>query len=200
MSPWVAFILGVLAGWLIEWLIDWIYWRRKMHQVERLATLSRQRQERLEQEADEQKRLAGEDFRQVENLKNALESLRLEHAALRSESEILRAESAACAAEKSELAAQLAAAQKTTRFSPHPVSPARLIPDDLEVIKGIGPVIAKKLNQAGILLFEHLAELTTEDLRRILGDSIQRLADEDDLIVQARQLAEQKNTAGKSDQ
>ncbi|MBN1669013.1 MAG: hypothetical protein JW862_18110 [Anaerolineales bacterium] len=26
---WIAFVVGLLAGWLIEWLIDYFYWRRK---------------------------------------------------------------------------------------------------------------------------------------------------------------------------
>jgi predicted flap endonuclease-1-like 5' DNA nuclease len=62
-------------------------------------------------------------------------------------------------------------------------------PDDLKVIKGIGPVIERKLNEAGIYTFEQLGNLTTADLRRILGNVIQRLADEDSLLQQARDLA-----------
>jgi len=70
-------------------------------------------------------------------------------------------------------------------------SKAGLKVDDLEVIVGIGPVIARELNQAGIFTFAELAKLTADQLRAILGDKIQRLADEDDLLNQARKLAEQ---------
>jgi predicted flap endonuclease-1-like 5' DNA nuclease len=65
-------------------------------------------------------------------------------------------------------------------------APAR---DDLKVINGIGPVIERKLNEAGIYSFEQLGSLQAEDLRRILGKTIQRLADEEALLRQARELA-----------
>jgi predicted flap endonuclease-1-like 5' DNA nuclease len=61
--------------------------------------------------------------------------------------------------------------------------------DDLKIIKGIGPVIEARLNQAGIYTFQQLGELTTDDLERILGDMIERLADEGSILEQARTLA-----------
>jgi predicted flap endonuclease-1-like 5' DNA nuclease len=45
------------------------------------------------------------------------------------------------------------------------------------------------LNEAGVFTFAELGRLTAEDLRNILGKTIQRLADEDDLLRQARDLA-----------
>lgn len=65
-------------------------------------------------------------------------------------------------------------------------------PDNLQIIKGIGPVIERKLNEAGIFTFEQLGKLTTADLRNILGNVIQRLANEESLIEQARELARKK--------
>jgi predicted flap endonuclease-1-like 5' DNA nuclease len=70
--------------------------------------------------------------------------------------------------------------------------PARVKPDDLKVIKGIGPVIERKLNDAGIYTFEQLGDLTVSGLRRILGNSIERLSDEESLLRQARDLARRK--------
>jgi predicted flap endonuclease-1-like 5' DNA nuclease len=67
--------------------------------------------------------------------------------------------------------------------------PAR---DNLQVIKGIGPVIERKLNEAGITTFEQLGNLTPNDLRRILGNAIERLSDEEALLQQARDLARRK--------
>ena len=61
--------------------------------------------------------------------------------------------------------------------------------DDLKVIRGIGPVIEKRLNNAGISTFEALARLSVEDLEKILGNA-RRLAREDDLIAQAKKLAQ----------
>jgi predicted flap endonuclease-1-like 5' DNA nuclease len=59
--------------------------------------------------------------------------------------------------------------------------------DDLKVIKGIGPAIEKKLNNAGIHTFEALARLTAEELENILGNT-RRLVKEGDLIAQAKEL------------
>jgi predicted flap endonuclease-1-like 5' DNA nuclease len=65
-------------------------------------------------------------------------------------------------------------------------------PDDLKIIRGIGPVIERKLNEAGIYTFEQLGNLTAAGLRRILGDVIERLSDEEALLRQARDLARRK--------
>lgn len=64
--------------------------------------------------------------------------------------------------------------------------------DDLKTIKGIGPVIERKLNDAGIYTYEELGSLTVAQLRRILGNSIERLSDEDALLQQARDLARRR--------
>ena len=68
----------------------------------------------------------------------------------------------------------------------------KVAPDDLKVIKGIGTVIERKLNEAGIYTFEQLGNLTPADLRRILGSAIERLANEEALLQQARDLARRK--------
>ena len=64
--------------------------------------------------------------------------------------------------------------------------------DDLKVIKGIGPAIEKKLNNAGIQTFAALSQLKTKDLENILGSQVNRLQDENDLIAQAKRLAKKK--------
>lgn len=68
--------------------------------------------------------------------------------------------------------------------------------DDLEVIGGIDPVIARMLNAAGIFTFAELSDLTVRDLREIVGERIQRIADEQQILSQARQLAEKQNRGG----
>lgn len=68
--------------------------------------------------------------------------------------------------------------------------------DDLEVIVGIGPVISRMLNASGIFTFAELAALSVSDLREIVGDRIQRIADEEQILSQARQLAEAQNRGG----
>jgi predicted flap endonuclease-1-like 5' DNA nuclease len=62
-------------------------------------------------------------------------------------------------------------------------------PDNLEKIKGIGPVIRRKLNEHGVFTFAELAELTAERLEEIVGQEIRRLANEEDLLRQAKEFA-----------
>jgi predicted flap endonuclease-1-like 5' DNA nuclease len=69
---------------------------------------------------------------------------------------------------------------------------AKIVHDDLKIIKGIGIVIERKLNEAGIHTFEQLGNLTPAQLRRILGNTIERLSDEESLLQQARDLARRK--------
>lgn len=64
--------------------------------------------------------------------------------------------------------------------------------DDLKIIKGIGPAIERKLNSAGITTFAALAKLSKRDLETMLGNQINRLQDENDLIAQAKRLAKKK--------
>ncbi|HLO13854.1 MAG TPA: helix-hairpin-helix domain-containing protein [Anaerolineales bacterium] len=73
---------------------------------------------------------------------------------------------------------------------PEPVQ-RKTAKDDLKAIKGIGPAIEKKLNQAGINTFEALSRLTVEELENILGNT-RRLVKESNLIAQAKKLAGQK--------
>lgn len=82
---------------------------------------------------------------------------------------------------------RVASVDEVESLSAKPVTP-----DDLKIIKGIGPVIERKLNEAGIFTFDQLGRLTPDDLRRILGNVIERLSDEEALLQQARDLARGK--------
>lgn len=64
--------------------------------------------------------------------------------------------------------------------------------DDLKKIKGVGPVIAKRLNAAGIYKFEQIADLTLDEFEEALGDLLQRFINERAILRHARELAEQK--------
>lgn len=55
-------------------------------------------------------------------------------------------------------------------------------------INGIGPLSTKRLNDAGIFTVEQLAELTAETLREIIDPKYERIADEEDILKQARDL------------
>ena len=65
-------------------------------------------------------------------------------------------------------------------------------PDDLTVIKGIGPVISKRLNDAGIYTYEQLASLSLDEFEEALGDLLQRFINERAILRQARELAGKK--------
>jgi|APSaa5957512622_1039677.scaffolds.fasta_scaffold263678_1 predicted flap endonuclease-1-like 5' DNA nuclease len=79
-----------------------------------------------------------------------------------------------------------------TRAAPKVVK--EVLPDeDLTQIKGIGPKISGLLYEAGIRNFTDLGSLTSDGLRDLVGDVIERLADEDSIINQARELAEKRS-------
>ena len=67
--------------------------------------------------------------------------------------------------------------------------------DDLKQIKGVGPVIEKTLNDLGIFLFSHIAEMSEYDIDRVA----QRLKGfrsriyREDCMGQARDLQYRKN-------
>jgi predicted flap endonuclease-1-like 5' DNA nuclease len=61
-------------------------------------------------------------------------------------------------------------------------------PDDLTAIRGIGPGIKERLNQAGIYTFAQIAHSTPDALRELLGD-VSRIAKVEMWIEQAGDMA-----------
>ena len=55
--------------------------------------------------------------------------------------------------------------------------------DNLKAIRGVGPVIEKRLNQAGIYTFGEMAQLTTDELTDILGDLIRKFFPGEDKML-----------------
>ncbi len=69
--------------------------------------------------------------------------------------------------------------------------------DNLKAIRGVGPVIEKRLNQAGIYTFEEMAQLTTDELNDILGELIKKFfPGEEKMIAQAKEFVAQKPQNG----
>ncbi len=174
MNTFAAIALGLLLGWLAEWIIDWLYWRRRAAKWRQEEVLLRERLQAAEaRSADLEHRLSIQSV----NLASLQEKL--------SATGVLPAPEA-----QTPPAGRAAALPEET-----PPIPARSMPaarDDLEAINGIGPVIAGKLNQAGICTFAALAALTPERLRELTGDAISRLADEESIIEQAKRMAAEK--------
>jgi len=78
--------------------------------------------------------------------------------------------------------------------SPPPTQPGQETPtaiemaaDDLTAIRGIGPGMQKRLNDAGIWNFAQLGTSTPEALREALGEAVARLAKVEEWIAQARE-------------
>jgi len=64
--------------------------------------------------------------------------------------------------------------------------------DDLKRIKGVGPAIEKRLNDAGIYTFAEIAQLTPEELQERLGNTKLISISTDNLIAQAKKLSRKK--------
>ena len=69
--------------------------------------------------------------------------------------------------------------------------------DNLQAIKGVGPVFAKRLNEGGVYTFEQLSRLTPGQLEEILGELFKRFfSKQETILAQARELAQQKSQRG----
>jgi len=65
--------------------------------------------------------------------------------------------------------------------------------DNLQAIKGVGPVISKRLNEAGIYTFEELSQLNANELEEIMGSLAKRFfPKQESILTQAREFAQQK--------
>lgn len=65
--------------------------------------------------------------------------------------------------------------------------------DNFQAIKGIGPVFAKRLKEAGVLTFEQLSRLKTRQLEEILGTLYKRFfSRQETILAQASEFARQR--------
>ena len=65
--------------------------------------------------------------------------------------------------------------------------------DNLQAIKGVGPVISKRLNEAGVYTFEELSRLNPDELQEIMGPLSKRFfPKQESILTQAKEFAEQK--------
>ena len=64
--------------------------------------------------------------------------------------------------------------------------------DNLQAIKGVGPVFAKRLKDAGILTFERLSRMRSAELEQILGTLYKRFfSKQETILAQAKEFAKQ---------
>jgi len=65
--------------------------------------------------------------------------------------------------------------------------------DNFQAIKGIGPVFAKRLKEAGITTFKELSQLRSRQLEEILGNLYKRFfSKQEQILAQAKEFAKQK--------
>jgi predicted flap endonuclease-1-like 5' DNA nuclease len=84
------------------------------------------------------------------------------------------------------------------KVNPRPLS-AKGIPltdkdgtDNFQAIKGIGPVFAKRLKDAGVTTFDQLSRLTSKELEGILGNLYKRFfSKQETILAQAKEYAKQ---------
>jgi predicted flap endonuclease-1-like 5' DNA nuclease len=66
--------------------------------------------------------------------------------------------------------------------------------DRLEIIQGIGPVIVRRLNRAGINTFQALSQLSARQLKEVIGPPAARSIDAESVIAQAKKLAGERRS------
>jgi predicted flap endonuclease-1-like 5' DNA nuclease len=65
--------------------------------------------------------------------------------------------------------------------------------DNFQAIKGIGPVFAKRLKDAGVVTFEQLSRLKPRQMEEILGTLYKRFfSKQEKILAQAKEFAKQK--------
>ena len=67
--------------------------------------------------------------------------------------------------------------------------------DNFQAIKGIGPVFAKRLKDAGVTTFEQLSKLKSRQMEEILGTLYKRFfSKQETILAQAKEFAQQKTS------
>lgn len=64
------------------------------------------------------------------------------------------------------------------------------VPDNLKLIVGVGPVLEKTLNDAGVTTFERLAAMSVQQVQDLLPDFQDARVVKEDRLGQARRFAD----------
>lgn len=216
MSTFLIFVAGVLAGWLIEWAVDWLYWRRVYADLQRKLTTSEAllaqkkdgdtvKVEALQRELAQAKAeiarheqmaattLPQEQYTAAQTAFNQCQEeltetrTELNHYLEQfTEMQTYRDKLAAAEAEIDRLKAEL------TNRSGHVTQIVEkvIIKDNLERINGIGPVFARRFDQANVFTFSQLATLSPERIQEIIMPQPWQHIDPDAWIAEAKEFAE----------
>ena len=163
MNILAALVLGLLIGWLVEWVIDWFYWRNRM-------------QAAIMQENPDLVKLKKENAR----LEEENTTLMRAHKHLDEENADLKERLAKLEDEINQIKTSALIGHLLNKDGSH----------NFQSIKGIGPAFSKRLNEAGIDTFEQLAQLTPQDMERILGTLYKRFFSKNNKVLsQAKEYA-----------
>ena len=156
-------LAALVLGLLIGWLAEWIIdW---FYWRARMRTAMQENPD-LEKENS---RLEEENI-----------TLTREHKNLDEENTDLKARLSELETEISQIKASAMVANLLNKDSTH----------NFQGIKGIGPVFSKRLNEAGIRTFEQLAQLTPQDMEKILGTLYKRFfSKKNTVLTQAKEFA-----------
>ncbi|MBN1286030.1 MAG: hypothetical protein JXB47_11585 [Anaerolineae bacterium] len=170
-GPLAFVILGAVIGWVVMLVVEYLV--LKPHWIAQGRAM-------VDSEADAEIResLAGiermhqEQLATLAEISNQLTANRLAIEAIESpdfDSSSLQKTLDDIAAKLEALAVQRAAlAESVSDAVQEQISEAAAAPDDLTLIKGIGPSYANRLNAAGVHSFDQLAALTPEELNALL--------------------------------
>lgn len=76
MNLWLAFLGGIILGWLIEWIIDWYYWRRGVAAFYQTETELRRELQKMQAERDAAQQAQAELRAQLTQAQSELARLR----------------------------------------------------------------------------------------------------------------------------
>jgi predicted flap endonuclease-1-like 5' DNA nuclease len=143
----VAFVLGYLLHYFsAKETSSTTYSEESLELLEQIKIIKMELKKCLEEKSAIKKSLTIEHGTQIDELKEKLSSTR------------------------ADLENCLASKANTKNINTFPIPIALSENNDLKKIEGIGPVISKILNQAGIDTYHQLAESTEETLRNILNN------------------------------
>ncbi|NJN92737.1 MAG: DUF4332 domain-containing protein [Anaerolineales bacterium] len=152
-------LVGIIIGWVIEWVIDWLFWRKPVGVSP----------EKLAAAEAENRRLQA----QLAESQQRLAQLEAENSQRPSLGERSMPSRSAHMPDLDATITQMKPVKK----------------DRLEEIEGIGPVYAKRLNDAGIFSFAQLAEQSADRVREIINPEEWQKIEPESWIAQAVILA-----------
>jgi predicted flap endonuclease-1-like 5' DNA nuclease len=169
-------LIGVVVGWLVEWAFDNLFW----HKPERRPALL----SGGENESTHLQRLMTAEA-EVSRLQAELAENRQRLATVERELQAAQAK-----VKETEPARETPPAELNPPAKRTAKATKKVRRDQLEQIKGIGAVFARRLNEAGIHTFAQLAELSPDRTREIVDVDEWQKIEPEKWIEEARELGE----------